>query len=173
MSFKINKMQPRYRCVHKEAARLVKKLELEKHPEGGYFRQTYRSDTTVNVKGYGCPRNISTAIYYMLVGGQFSAFHRIRSDEIWHHYAGGSITLYAIDDEGKLSKIKIGRDGTPQAVIRAGTWFAASLDSKRSYCLLGCTVSPGFDYRDWELGKTSDLARMYPQHRKLIERYTK
>ena len=159
--------------MHKEAARLVKKLELEKHPEGGYFRQTYRSDTTVNVKGYGCPRNISTAIYYMLVGGQFSAFHRIRSDEIWHHYAGGSITLYAIDDEGKLSKIKIGRDGTPQAVIRAGTWFAASLDSKRSYCLLGCTVSPGFDYRDWELGKTSDLARMYPQHRKLIERYTK
>lgn len=159
--------------MHKEAARLVKKLELEKHPEGGYFRQTYRSDTTVNVKGYGCPRNISTAIYYMLVGGQFSTFHRIRSDEIWHHYAGGSITLYAIDDEGKLSKIKIGRDGTPQAVIRAGTWFAASLDSKRSYCLLGCTVSPGFDYRDWELGKTSDLARMYPQHRKLIERYTK
>ncbi len=68
--------------MHKEAARLVKKLELEKHPESGYFRQTYRSDTTVNVKEYGCPRNISTAICYMLVGGQFSAFHRIRSDEI-------------------------------------------------------------------------------------------
>ena len=159
--------------MHKEAAKLVKKLELEKHPEGGYFKQTCRSDTTVSVKGYDGPRNISTAIYYMLAGEQFSAFHRIRSDEIWHHYAGGSITLYAIEDEGKLSKIKIGRDGTPQAVIRAATWFAASLDSKRSYCLLGCTVSPGFDYRDWELGKRDDLARIYPQHKRIIERYTK
>ena len=159
--------------MHRKAAKLIKKLELEKHPEGGYFRQTYRSYTTVNVKGYGGQRNISTAIYYMLVGVQLSAFHRIRSDELWHHYAGGSITLCAIDNEGKLSKIKIGGGGTPQAVIKAGTWFAASLDSKRSYCLLGCTVSPGFDYRDWELGKRGELARTYPKHRKLIERYTK
>ena len=159
--------------MHKEAARLVKKLGLEEHPEGGYFKQTYRSDTIVNVEGYGGPRNISTAIYYMLVGGQFSAFHRIRSDEIWHHYAGDSITLYAINDGGKMSKIKIGKNGTPQAVIKAGTWFAAALDNKRSYCLLGCTVSPGFDYRDWELGKRNELVRMYPQHRALIERYTK
>jgi uncharacterized protein len=159
--------------VHKEAARLVKKLVLEEHPEGGYFKQTYRSDTIVNVEGYGGPRNISTAIYYMLVGGQFSAFHRIRSDEIWHHYAGGSISLYAINDGGKMSKIKIGNNGTPQAVIQAGTWLAAALDNKRSYCLLGCTVSPGFDYRDWELGKRNELVRMYPQHRTLIERYTK
>jgi uncharacterized protein len=159
--------------VHKEAAKLVKKLELEKHPEGGYFKQTYRSDTTISVKGYGGPRNISTAIYYMLVGEQFSAFHRIRSDEIWHHYAGGSITLYAIEDGGKLSKLMIGRGGTPQAVIKAGTWFAASLNSKRSYCLLGCTVSPGFDYRDWELGRRDDLVRIYPRHKRIIERYTK
>lgn len=159
--------------MHKEAARLVKKLGLEEHPEGGYFKQAYRSETIVNVEGYGGPRNIATAIYYMLVGFQFSAFHRIRSDEIWHHYAGGSITLYTINDGGKMSKIKIGRGGTPQTVIKAGTWFAASLDNKRSYCLLGCTVSPGFDYRDWELAKRDKLARAYPQHRALIERYTK
>jgi predicted cupin superfamily sugar epimerase len=153
--------------------RQVKKLGLEKHPEGGYFRQTYRSDTTVNVEGYSGQRNISTAIYYMLVGSQFSAFHRIRSDEIWHRYAGGSVTLYAIASDGKLSRIKIGRSGTPQAVIKAGTWFAAALDNIRSYCLLGCTVSPGFDYRDWELGKREELAKMYPKHRKIIGRYTK
>lgn len=159
--------------MNKEAARLVKKLGLEKHPEGGYFRQTYRSDMIVNVAGYDGPRNISTAIYYMLVGNQFSAFHRIRSDEIWHHYAGGSITLYTIGNNGKLSRIKIGRGETPQAAIKAGTWFAASLNSKRSYCLLGCTVSPGFHYRDWELGKRGDLVRTYPQHKKIIERYTK
>jgi hypothetical protein len=166
-------MQARYRRVHKEAARLVKKLGLEKHPEGGYFKQTYRSDTIVIVEGYDGPRNISTAIYYMLLGGQFSAFHRIKSDEIWHYYAGGSIMLCAIDKDGKLSKIKIGRGGTPQAVIKAGTWFAASLNNKRSYCLLGCTMSPGFDYRDWELGKRDELVRTYPRHRALIERYTK
>lgn len=159
--------------MHKQAARLIKKLGLEEHPEGGYFKQTYRSDTIVNVEGYDGPRNISTAIYYLLAGRQFSAFHRIRSDEIWHHYAGGSITLYTIGSDGKLSKIKVGRSGTPQAVIKAGTWFAGTLDGKNSYCLLGCTVSPGFHYRDWELGKRDDLIRTYPQHKKIIERYTK
>lgn len=155
-----------------EAARLAKKLGLEKHPEGGYFKQTYKSGTIVNVQGYQGPRYIATAIYYMLAGGEFAAFHRIKSDEIWHHYAGGSIRLYMIDGDGGLSKIKLGKD-MPQAVIKAGTWFAAALASKRSYCLLGCTVSPGFDYRDWEIGNRGDLLRMYPQHRKMIERYTK
>ncbi len=109
----------------------------------------------------------------MLIDEQFSAFHRIRSDEIWHYYAGGSITLYAINHEGKLSKIKIGKSGTLQAVIKAGTWFAAALVSRKSYCLLGCTVSPGFDYRDWEVGMRHELARMYPKHKKLICRYAK
>lgn len=159
--------------MHREAARLVKKLGLEDHPEGGYFRQTYRSDTTVNVEGYDGPRNISTAIYYMLADGQFSAFHRLRSDELWHYYAGGAVVLYAIGNGGILSKIKIGRGAAPQTVIRAGTWIAAALASKRSYCLIGCTMSPGFDYRDWELGKREELVSTYPQHRALIERYTK
>lgn len=159
--------------MHKEAAMLVRKLVLEKHPEGGYFKQTYRSDTIVNIEGYDGQRNISTAIYYMLVGEQFSAFHRIRSDEIWHYYAGGPIILYAIDNESKLSRTKIGKSGMPQAVIKAGTWFAAALESRKSYCLLGCTVSPGFDYRDWERGKRDELASMYPKHKKLIDRYTK
>lgn len=158
--------------MHKDAVRLVKKLELEKHPEGGYFKQTYRSDTTVNVKGYDGPRNIATAIYYLLAGDEFAAFHKIRSDEIWHHYVGGTVTLYAIDGDGKLSKVKIGRE-TPQAVIKANTWFAAALDSKRSYCLLGCTVSLGFDYRDWELGRRDGLLKAYPQHGRIIERYIK
>jgi hypothetical protein len=159
--------------VHKEAVRLVKKLGLKKHPEGGYFKQTYRSDMMVNVEGYDGQRNISTAIYYLLVGGQYSAFHRMKSDEIWHHYAGGSLTLYAINDYGTLSRIRLGRGGTPQAVIKADTWFAAAVDNKKSYSLVGCTMSPGFDYRDWELGKRDELVKMYPQHRALIERYTK
>ncbi|HEU0048876.1 MAG TPA: cupin domain-containing protein [Nitrososphaera sp.] len=76
---------------------MVKKLGLEKHPEGGYFKQTYRSDTVVDFEGHDAPQSISSAIYYMLVGDQFSAFHKLKSDEIWHHYAGSSITLYAIE----------------------------------------------------------------------------
>jgi predicted cupin superfamily sugar epimerase len=155
-----------------DVARLVKKLGLGKHPEGGYFKQTYSSGAVVNVEGYDGPRNIATAIYYLLSGNEFSAFHRIKSDEIWHHYAGGPITLYTISHDGKLSKIKVGKD-VPQAIIRAGTWFAAALNGKRSYCLLGCTMSPGFDYRDWELGKRDNLIMMYPQYKKIIERYTK
>lgn len=158
--------------MHREAARLIKKLGLEKHPEGGYFRQTHKSDTMVNVEDYDGPRNISTAIYYLLTGSEFSAFHRLRSDEVWHHYAGGTLALYAIDKDGELSKIKIGKDA-PQSVIKAGTWFAAAPESKKLYCLVGCTMSPGFDYRDWELGRRDELVKTYPQHKKIIERYTK
>jgi predicted cupin superfamily sugar epimerase len=158
--------------LNKDAARWIKKLKLEKHPEGGYFKQTYQSDLIVNIAGYEGPRRIATAIHYLLVGNEFSAFHRIKSDEMWHYYAGSSLTIYEIND-GKLSKIKIGKGKRedPQFTIKANTWFAASLDDK-SYCLLGCTVSPGFDYRDWELGNREELVRMYPQHKKTIERYT-
>lgn len=127
----------------------------------------------INVEGYDGPRHVSTAIYYMLVADQFSAFHKVRSDELWHHYMGGSLTLYAIDS-GKLSEIKMGkRKGEVQQIaIKANTWFAASLNEKNSYCLLGCTVSPGFDYRDWKLGRRNDLVKMFPQHATIIERYT-
>jgi hypothetical protein len=158
--------------LNKEVARWIKKLRLQKHPEGGYFKETHRSDLTIEIAGHEGPRQISTSIYYMLVGDQFSAFHRIKSDETWHHYAGGSLTLYAIRDS-KLSKIKMGKGkgGVPQFTIKANTWFAASLND-RSYCLLGCTVSPGFDYRDWELGSRNELSSMYSQHKKIIERYT-
>lgn len=158
--------------MNKEAAQWIKKLRLQKHPEGGYFKETHRSDLTVEIAGYNGPRQVSTSIYYMLVGGQFSAFHRIKSDETWHHYAGGSLALYAMVD-GKLSKIKMGKGKgeMPQFTIKANTWFAASLNDK-PYCLLGCTVSPGFDYRDWELGRRDELVRMYPRHKKIIERYT-
>ena len=159
--------------MNKDAVKLIKRLRLKKHPEGGYFKQTYTADTIVNVAGYDKPRYISTAIYYMLVGDQFSALHRIKSDELWHHYTGGSLTLYAIDN-GILSKIKMGKSmgEAPQVAIKANTWFAASLNDKKSYCLLGCTVSPGFDYRDWELGKRNVLIKMYSQHSTIIERYT-
>lgn len=158
----------------KHPAQLIRRLCLEKHPEGGYFKRTYTADLKVNVAGYNGPRHISTAIYYMLVGNEFAAFHSIKSDELSHHYTGGSLTLYEINN-GILSKIKMGksRGEVPQIAIKANTWFAGSLnDKKSSYCLLDCTVSPRFDYRDWELGTRDELIKMYPQHRAIIERYT-
>jgi predicted cupin superfamily sugar epimerase len=160
-------------ALNKDAIQIIKRLKLKKHPEGGYFKQTYTADTMVNIEGYDKPRYISTAIYYMLVGDQFSAFHRIKSDELWHHYTGRSLILYAIDN-GKLTKIKMGksRGEAPQVILKANTWFAASLTDKKSYCLLGCTVSPGFDYSDWEIGKRNELIKMYPQYRTILERYT-
>lgn len=160
-------------ALNKDAIQIIKRLKLKKHPEGGYFKQTYTADTKVNIEGYDKLRYISTAIYYMLVGDQFSAFHRIKSDELWHHYTGGSLILYAIDN-GKLTKIKMGksRGEAPQVILKANTWFAASLTDKKSYCLLGCTVSPGFDYSDWEIGKRNELIKTYPQYRTIIERYT-
>ena len=160
-------------ALNKDAIQIIKRLKLKKHPEGGYFKQTYTADTMVNIEGYDKPRYISTAIYYMLVGDQFSAFHRIKSDELWHHYTGGSLILYVIDN-GKLAKIKMGknRGEAPQVILKANTWFAASLTDKKSYCLLGCTVSPGFDYSDWEIGKRNELIKTYLQYRTIIERYT-
>jgi predicted cupin superfamily sugar epimerase len=122
--------------LNKDAVKLIKRLRLKNHPEGGYFKQTYTADTIVNVVGYDKPRYISTAIYYMLVGDQFSALHRIKSDELWHHYTGGSLTLYAIHN-GKLSKIKMGksRGEAPQVAIKANTWFAASTIRNHTVCL--------------------------------------
>jgi predicted cupin superfamily sugar epimerase len=158
--------------LNKKAIQLIKKLRLQKHPEGGYYKQTYSSDIIVNSKGYNGPRHAVTAIYYLLVGDQFSAFHRLRSDEIWNYYAGGSLKLYVIDN-GKLTRIRLGkrRGETVQAIVKSGVWFAALLTNKKSYCLLGCIVSPGFEYSDWQLGKRNELIKMYPQHKKIIEQY--
>jgi uncharacterized protein len=110
---------------------------------------------------------------------QFSSFHRIKSDEIWHFYAGSSLSLQIIegqgDDDSKLTEIRLGpntyKNETFQTVINAGSWFAASLVDHNSYCLVGCTVSPGFDYRDWELGSVEMLTRIYPKHKSIIEKY--
>lgn len=145
----------------------VRKLGLKKHPEGGYYRETYRSDMHVDVPELG-KREAGTAIYYLLERGQFSAFHRIKSDEIWHFYAGNPLMLYVIDQQGELEKITLGRN-TPQAVIKAGCWFAAS--TQGTYSLLGCTVAPGFDFGDFEMAKRDELLSLYPTHSRVIAKY--
>ena len=163
--------------MDKDAQHWIDKLNLEEHPEGGYFVETYKSEKFVNLPEYDGPRHSCTAIYYLLVGDQFSSFHKLKSDELWHFYAGSSLTLHIIETDGRLNDVRLGPDidskETFQAVVKSGSWFAASVNNHNSYSLVGCTVSPGFDYHDWELGDMEALAKIYLRHKSIIERYTR
>ena len=166
--------------MNEQAIYWIEKLNLTRHPEGGFFVETYKSEKYVKLPEYDGPRHACTAIYYLLVGDQFSSFHRIKSDEIWHFYAGSSLSLHIIEGQGndrKLNEIRLGSNidnkETFQAIIKSGCWFAASVDDLNSYCLVGCTVSPGFDYRDWELGELQILSKLYPQYKSIIQKYTR
>ena len=121
----------------------ISKLSLERHPEGGYFVETYRSDTILNLPEYDGPRNVWTAIYYLLVGKQFSSFHEMKSDEIWHFYTGGSLRLHIIEAGGILKEVTLGTNiengETFQAIVKSGSWFAASVKDPDSYALVGWT----------------------------------
>lgn len=165
----------------KDATYWVKRLRLEPHPEGGYFRQTYRSEITIAREalpaGFGGDRAASTAIYFLLEGKKFSAFHRLRSDEVWHFYIGATVSVHVIDTSGKYSLIILGSDPEAgqvlQAVVPAGCWFASHVWDWKSYALVGCTVAPGFDFEDFEMGKREDLVAEFPQHREVIQRLTR
>jgi predicted cupin superfamily sugar epimerase len=111
-----------------------------------------------------------------LPGNQFSSFHSIRSDEIWHFYLGSSVTLHIIKEDGRLDEIRLGfkadKSELFQVVINANSWFAASVNDTGSYSLMGCTVAPGFDFRDWTLASRNELSIKYPQHKEIIKKYT-
>ena len=122
-------------------------------------------------------RAVSTLIYYLLDGDQFSAFHKVRFDEIWHFYKGSSVSLYVLTDSEKLLNIQIGNDldnnENFQCIIRGNTWFGAEINNKSLYSLIGCSVSPGFDFKDFELGERDKLKKIYPQHEYMIDRLTR
>ncbi|WP_342750402.1 cupin domain-containing protein [Aureitalea marina] len=148
-----------------EIQQLVQQLRLLPHPEGGYYRETYRSDGLVSDfdlgNGQQAVRNYSTAIYFLLTQGNFSAFHRIRQDEVWHHYKGDSIRLHMIDPLGEYSEVKIGKDIASgeqlQFMVPAGYWFASEVEQDGQYALVGCTVAPDLTLRtlNWPMPKTS------------------
>lgn len=164
----------------KSAEYWIKQLDLQPHPEGGYFRETYRSGETI--PNHALPgrfsgnRTFSTCIYYLLNQNQFSAFHRIRQDEIWHFYAGSPLTLHILNPNDSKRTITLGRDPDAgeslQAIVEAGNWFAAAVNDTESYALVGCTVAPGFDFADFELADREQLLEFFPDHRDLIEKYT-
>ena len=164
--------------MNSKAKAYIKKLGLKKHPEGGYYREVYRSGEKI-LSGhlpirYKSNRNFSTSIYFLLEGKQCSAFHLLQSDELWHYYDGSDVIIYIIDKKGKLSIKKLGKtkDAQFQLVIEKQFWFAAELDDKNSFSLFGCTVSPGFDFEDFRLGKREELIKKFPEHKFLIEQLT-
>lgn len=166
--------------ISAEAEHWIAHLQLQPHPEGGYFRETYRAPLMLPqsaLPGHGGDRSASTAIYFLLAGDQFSAFHRIRSDELWHFYSGSGLIVHVITPAGEYQQLLLGRDAEQgeqfQAAVPAGCWFGSSLRHPNTYALAGCTVAPGFDFADFEMAKRHDLIAQYPQHGAIIERLTR
>lgn len=153
----------------------IKKLGLQPHPEGGYYSETYRSAEMIAANAlpsrYNSSRNFGTAIYFLLESGQISEFHRIQSDELWFFHVGSPIELFTIQN-GKASTYFLGfEEGQQlQIVLPAQTWFGARVVDRNSFALVSCTVSPGFDFADFELADRQALLQAFPQHAEFIAR---
>jgi uncharacterized protein len=160
------------------AEQLIRHLQLQPHPEGGYYKEVYRSEGTLDAACLPPPfdgkRHYCTAIYYLLLKGDFSAFHRIKSDELWHFYAGGPLLLHLLDEYNGYQWLLLGNNiaggARFQVVMPAGVWFAAEPAEGTEFTLAGCTVSPGFDFRDFEMAKRETLALRFPEQGELIAR---
>ncbi|MBN1647801.1 MAG: cupin domain-containing protein [Spirochaetales bacterium] len=159
----------------------IHRLGLVNHPEGGFFRETYRSPELIVRAAlparFSGERCFSTCIYYLLQRDEFSAFHRIRQDEIWHLYDGSGVFIHIINEEGIYSRsgLATGSDSesAPQVTVPAGSYFAAELMDKSSFTLCGCTVAPGFDFADFELPSPEFLIERFPGYGELIGRLTR
>ncbi len=156
----------------------IEELELLKHPEGGWFKEVYRSDEIISAneihERFASERNISTSIYFLLEKNEFSAFHKIKSDELWHFHAGSSLNLFMISPGGQLTIKKLGldieNDESPQIVVPYGYYFAAK--SNGEFTLSGCTVAPGFEFEDFDMPSRDNLTNLFPAHAELIKLLT-
>lgn len=155
----------------------IRQLNLQPHPEGGYYSETYRSKGIIpagTLEGFPGGRHYSTAIYYLLEQGDFSAFHRIKSDECWHYYAGDTLHIHILYHHGEYECISLGsaidKGETFQFVVPANAWFAAECAAGSRFVLSGCTVAPGFDFADFEMANKSALLEAFPQHAAIISR---
>lgn len=157
---------------------LITTYKLLPHPEGGYYRETYRSTENIPASGlpsrFNAERNFSTAIYFLLEQGNFSAFHKIKSDECWHFYAGQTLLVHVIHADGKLETVKLGNNASGgesfQYVVPAGCWFASEPAEGTMFSFTGCTVAPGFEFDDFELASAEKLIALYPHHEAIIRR---
>lgn len=160
---------------------LVKELGLLPHPEGGYYKETYRSSLKVSPHclpdNFNGERNMATGIYFLIENGNFSALHKIKSDETWHFYYGDALEVIEINEEGIIKITHIGSDllegETFQYTVKANNWFGSRVKEGGNLSLVGCTVYPGFDFNDFELAKRENLIMTFPQHSKIITELTR
>ncbi len=153
----------------------IKKLELVRHIEGGFYKQIYASKKQCQEHGN---RNLATCIFYLLDGNDFSAFHKINGDEIWHFFIGSSLTIYIFNEkDSKLKIVKLGKDldkgENLQLIINEGNWFAAEVNDKSAFTLVGCTVIPGFEFKNFRLAKKKSLLLKFPSYKGIIEKLAK
>ncbi len=149
----------------------IEQLQLSAHPEGGYYKEVYRSSRAFTPTEIGQERNYATSIYFLIEAGNVSHFHSIEQDELWYYHAGDPLSVFILSEEGALSEIKIGPDieqgQTLQAVIPAGAIFGSK--SSGAYSLVSCMVSPGFDFDDFKLYTQSELLEQFPNQEKIIK----
>lgn len=163
----------------KSAKYWIDKLELKSHPEGGFYKETYRSGTSITTglpDRFSGPRNFSTSIYFLLRSEDISSFHRIKSDELWYYHDGGSLSIYVIEDH-KLTVHRLGNDPERgevlQVTIPANCWFGARVNEQETFTLCSCSVAPGFDFADFELAERNTLTKNFPKHQNIIEQLTR
>lgn len=155
----------------------IDKLGLQSHPEGGHYKEVYRSDELIEKKAlperYSGNRAFSTSIYYLLQKGEKSAFHRIKSDETWYFHDGSELEIAIIDSTGSFSKKLLGLDiekgCLPQLTIKHGSWFGAKTNGE--FTLVGCNVAPGFDFADFEMGNFPEMLDQFPQHGNILKEF--
>lgn len=164
------------RTINEAVSGWIADLQLKPHPEGGWYAEVFRSERLVEDPETRKRYSAATAIYYLLDDVSFSAFHRVGSDETWHFYAGTGLTIYHFDAHGELVVHQLGRDfkagESLQITIPRNEWFACKVEQAGGYALCGCTVSPGFDFEEFELATKEALISAYPIHKNVIVRLT-
>jgi predicted cupin superfamily sugar epimerase len=167
--------------MHPEANRFIQILDLKAHPEGGFFKEVYRSDEIIGGECLPSRYNMkehsySTSIYFLLDGNRISRFHKLQSDEIWYFHSGSRGIIYILDKAGNLITRYLGmniKNGDAlQLIINKDSWFAAEVEDKTSFLLAGCMVSPGFDFDDFKLAERNELLKIFPDHEELIKKFT-
>jgi predicted cupin superfamily sugar epimerase len=150
----------------------ISHLNLQPHPEGGYYKEVFRSANEVMRVGAIAVKQACTSIYYLLEGEDFSGFHRLASDELWYFHKGAPLHIHVIDNHGTHTTIELSDSSTGnlQAVIAANTWFAAEVPTGSGFALVSCAVAPGFDFTEFEMAKKQKLMAQYPKHLALLER---
>ncbi len=162
--------------MHPTVANLIERFGLIPHPEGGFYKETYKSIESFPHRHlpnrFSGDRYFSSAIYFLLEKGNYSAFHRIKSDECWHFYDGDPLWVHIIHPNGILETITLGNQqgNEYQFVVPAGCWFASETAPGGIFSLVGCTVAPAFDFADFELAKAEQLMHDFPVHTEMIKR---